>query len=54
MKIQDPGSKIQKSSKSQAPNGGLSNVTQPYANAIDVWILVFVWSLELGAWSFCS
>jgi len=46
MKLQDPRSKIQRSSKPQAPMSVLR------ARRIGGWSLVLIWSLVFGAWSF--
>ena len=47
MKLQAPSFKLQRISKSQIPE-----VFNP--QVFDVWILGFLWCLELGAWSFQS
>jgi hypothetical protein len=44
MNLQIPSTNIQRSAKLQTPNG---NCKQP-----DVWRLDFLWSLDVGAWSF--
>src|SRR4051812_16014596 len=46
-KIQDPRSKIQRSSKHQTSMQHSVRATVP-----GVWILVFLWSLGPGSWSF--
>jgi|GEM_PF-3084320 len=45
MKIQIPSSKLQGSSKHQAPNMGVALVD------FDYWNLEFLWSLDVGAWN---
>jgi hypothetical protein len=44
MKLQAPTSKIQRSTKPQAPNGA--------SGGFGDWKLDVPWSLELGAWNF--
>jgi hypothetical protein len=45
MKHQPPSSNLQRSTKHQAPSGGMSA-------SFDVWNLKLLWSLELGIWRF--
>jgi type VI protein secretion system component VasA len=49
MKSQAPSSKLQRSSKSQAPN--LRRAQRAW-RVLGILSLVFLWSLELGFWRF--
>jgi hypothetical protein len=48
-KHQTPSSKLQGSSKSQAPNQAPCDVLA-FRRRVEVWGLELLWSLELGAW----
>jgi hypothetical protein len=60
LKLQTPNTKLQRSSKLQAPSSKEAPNPKPQIpkklqipkSKSDVWNLMFLWSLELGIWSF--